>query len=50
MNDTNVEISSYDETSLVEHPRKPKTIRKPDSGMVNQRNWAPRTRESPKDI
>jgi hypothetical protein len=48
MNDTDIKISTSDETSLVEHPKQPKTIWKPDWGMVNQWIWAPRTRESPK--
>jgi hypothetical protein len=48
MNDTDIKISTSDETSLVEHPKQPKTIWKPDRGMVNQWIWAPRTRESPK--
>jgi hypothetical protein len=38
MNDTNIEISTSDEINLVEHPEQPKTIRKPDQGMVVLQN------------
>jgi hypothetical protein len=39
INDTDIVKSSYDETYLVEQPKQPRTIRKPDRGMINQRNW-----------